>query len=219
MFLDRGGHVETGLSEFNVDPEDPAIVHVELLDPTPLVLAAYLDNVPMARLLLQYGANLVRYDVDGEPDYSTIHAARSAEMVQLLLDHNADPNQYKYDGGCYVRPLHYYARRGNLEAMRVALDNDAYLYVGEAWATPLHEAAKHSTDAVRLLLYHGSNPLERDEVDWATPLHEAVRFGVIDAVNMEGYTPLHLAATDGNVDMVRLLVELSPKGRMIVDDE
>jgi hypothetical protein len=76
MFLDRGGHVETGLSEFNVDPEDPAIVHVELLDPTPLVLAVYLDNVPMARLLLQYGANLVRYDVDGEPDYSTIHAAR-----------------------------------------------------------------------------------------------------------------------------------------------
>jgi ankyrin repeat protein len=79
----------------------------------------------MARLLLQYSANLVRYDVDGEPVYSAMHAARSAEMVQLFLDHNADPNQYKYDGGRYVRPLHYYAMRGNLEAMRVALDNGA----------------------------------------------------------------------------------------------
>jgi ankyrin repeat protein len=60
--------------------------------PTSLKVAADLDNVPMARLLLEHGANVVQCNELDCATYSAIHAARSAEMVQLFLDYHADTN-------------------------------------------------------------------------------------------------------------------------------
>ncbi|KAA8904891.1 hypothetical protein FN846DRAFT_951826 [Sphaerosporella brunnea] len=53
---------------------------------TPLKAAVDLDNIPIARLLLAYGADVVLYDERDRPGYNVIRSARSAEMVQLLLD-------------------------------------------------------------------------------------------------------------------------------------
>jgi ankyrin repeat protein len=89
---------------------------------TPLRVAAQLDNVPIVRLLLEHGANVVQYDGHYPLCYSAIHADHSAEMVQLILDHRADPAQQKFSHYGFT-PLHLYARQNNIGAMRAILRN------------------------------------------------------------------------------------------------
>jgi non-ribosomal peptide synthetase component F len=57
-----------------------------------MIAAVGQDNVPMARPLLEYGTEFATCYQQGRPRYFFvgIHAPRSAEMVQLLLDHEAD---------------------------------------------------------------------------------------------------------------------------------
>jgi hypothetical protein len=58
----------------------------------------------MAHLLLEHRANSIQCDSTDRPSYSAIHAARSEEMAQHLLDHHADPEQQVGEG---FRPLHF----------------------------------------------------------------------------------------------------------------
>jgi ankyrin repeat protein len=209
-FLDLGADIETGLPDFkNWD--------INQEEPSPLVVAAYLDNVPLACLLLEKGA-ILQYD---EPRYYALHAARSAEMVQLLLDHHADPEKQDL---FKLRPLHWYSRReGGIEAMRAVLrcgvDVNAQAHQG---FTPLHYAC--NTDAVKLLLEFGADV---KKVDWIghTPLHRAARVRNPDVVgplveswpegtrerDTDGNTPLHVAVMrGGEIAVVKLLVECWP---------
>jgi ankyrin repeat protein len=79
FFLELGADVETFLYE----PYGEAIG-------TPLQVAIQLDNVPMARLFLEYGADPAKYIELGDlSGHAPIHVARSGEMVQLLQDHHA----------------------------------------------------------------------------------------------------------------------------------
>jgi hypothetical protein len=147
-------------------------------------------------------------------------------MVQQLLDYGSDPNQEYGTCSYSIRPLHFYAERGNVVAMRVALDNGAEVDPdGFPWS-PLHEAAKYSIEAVRLLLEYGADLKARD-LSGDTPAHSAAERGRTDIVrlllerwpagllvrNNAGYTPLHSAACAGEVDVVRFLLEIWPEGK------
>jgi ankyrin repeat protein len=221
FFLELGGCIDIHLWDFVDDDSDG-----RESERTPLRIAVGLDNVPMARLLLEYDADVVQYDEDDRPGYSAIHAARSAEMVQLLLDHHADPEQkdaHKF------RPLHFYAKRGNIEAMRAILRKGAKVDPTSSWQesslTPLHYAAQCDIDAVKLLLEHGAN-LKKKSYERETPGHLAAQAGKTDVVRLllerwpEGIrdkasglrTPLHCAAEEGKTDTVRLLLESWPAG-------
>jgi hypothetical protein len=83
------------------------------------------------------------HDQDGEPSYSAIHAARSAEMVQLLLDNYADPDQVVDELG----PLDFYSQRDNIEAMRAVLRSGVEMVPSDA-ISALHYAAQYNIDAV-----------------------------------------------------------------------
>jgi hypothetical protein len=199
-----------------------------LAAPEPLVAAAECDNVPIARLLLEHGASLVHYNSSGDPGYSAMHAARSAEMVRLLLDHHADPNQkddIRVSSPRY--PVNYYAIRNNIGAMRIVLQNGAKVNPnGRNW-TPLHDAAKYgSIEAVTVLVENGAS-VTKTIVGRERPLHSAARGGQADVVKLlfdvwpeairktdwQGHTPLHIASREGKVDAVRVLVRLWPGGR------
>jgi ankyrin repeat protein len=213
FFLELGADIETDLPKFReLDQDDCWRTGM-----TPLKIAVCLDNVPMARLLLEHGASLVQRDKFGKPSHSAIHAARSAEMVQLLVDHHADLEQ-----PVVWRPLELYAKRGYIEAMRAALRNGAQIASGGRSA--LFQAARHNVDAVKLLLEHGAD-VKVEDGRWKTPLHNAAEEGKTDVVRLllerwpegirvkdrEGKTPLHSAAQLGRVKVVKLLLERWPE--------
>jgi hypothetical protein len=236
-FLELGANVDTRLDDFDENEnDDDEVIHedmCELWSPTPLVVAAYRDNLAMADLLLQYDAEVVQYDWNGTPFYGALHAACSAEMVQLLLDHGADPNETVIQGPCRFTPLHCYARRGNIEAMWLLLENGAEVDPMGLFWMPLHDAASTgSIDTVTLLLEYGANAAASTRTG-DRPLHLAADTGMIDIVkllleywdeaigekDLLEYTPLHRAALAGSVDVVRHLVELWPEGKSNLGDQ
>jgi ankyrin repeat protein len=196
-------------------------------NPVPLIVVAHLDNVSMARLLLEHGAKVVPHSTEhgAASSCSAMHSASSAEMVQLLLDHGADINQT--DGYPHLHtPLHYNIVRKNFHAMRVLLEKGAEI---EAWG--LLVAAAVSKEALKVLFEHGADPATGGAYG-ETPLHVAAGVGKIDIVRFllerwpdsirakdnKGETPLHYAARRGRVKVVRLLVGLWPEGRQEKDD-
>jgi ankyrin repeat protein len=181
FFLELGADVEVRL------PITVRWVHKSTL----LLIAAHLDNIPMARLLLENGAK-VQYSDQDESKTSPLHAARSAEMVQLLLDHDADPD---LDDDLQRRPLQWYVIRNDIASMRTILQHGAEVRYYE---NPLHEAARRNLDTVKLLLEHGAD---------------------IEGRDLEGNTALHWAAAQGKSDVVRFLVEKWPEGKKALTNE
>jgi ankyrin repeat protein len=219
FFLELGADAEIRLPFEITDPEDDGPLGVE--EPTALIVAADSDDIPLARLLLKKGAKVQYFRRDGASKYSPIHAARSAEMVQLLLDHRADPNL----GDDWGRPpLCWCAIRDDLAAMRAILLHGADANP-DILRRPLHDAAERNITAVELLVEHGADVKEPDRHS-RTPLHLAVMMGKIDVVKFllerwpegirerddDGETPLHLAARMGETDAVNILVQRWPDG-------
>jgi ankyrin repeat protein len=171
FFLDCGADINCSL-HFRVADEVVARSALEM--------ACVLDKVPIARLLLENGA-----DIKSCP----LHTARSAEMVHLLLDFDADP---EFQNRLGERPLHRYADELNTQAMRAIMQRGAAVnkIFGFFWWTPLHRAAQRGgADAIKTLLEFGADPT----------LLEA-----------EGNTPLHFAAESGDGAAVLLLVQTWP---------
>jgi ankyrin repeat protein len=192
---------------------------------SPLSVAVDLDKVPMARLLLENGQSQKNYALRW---FNAMHSATSAEMVQLLLEFNADPDM---KDELDRTPLHRYVYRGNIEAMRAVLQHGVEVnsfstgLTVPGLRTPLHEAARYSADAVSVLLEFGAEA-ERKDNQLNTPLHLAAKVGKTEAgrILMERWpegireknedlnTPLHLAVLKGQTATVGLLVERWPEG-------
>jgi ankyrin repeat protein len=200
---------------------------------TPLFVAVAKDNVPMARLLLEKGASLRNPPMSISPKphaRAIMHAARSADMVHLLLNHGArleEPNEFR------LRPLMAYTERNDIAAMRAVLQRGAWVNAalfldtgptGMA-VTALHLAVKRNVDAVKLLVEFGAD-LKRKYEYSSTVWHLAAAVGNTDVLrllmklwpegirelNYPGDTPLHVAAEEGKADAVSLLVEFWPDG-------
>jgi ankyrin repeat protein len=218
FFLEAGADIETPLKEFSTYRE------ISGRDTTPLIAAAFLDNVPMAHLFLKNGAK-TQWDPDRrmKQGFGAMHAVRSAEMVRLFLDFHADPEIGDQND---MRPLHWYASRGNVAAMRAVLQHGVKVDpVSSGGATPLQEAAACSLDAVKILLEFGAD-VQKTDGRSNTPLHYAARAGQTEVVrlllerwpdgvrvaNVDLDTPLHRAALEGKAKVVRVLVESWPEG-------
>jgi ankyrin repeat protein len=152
---------------------------------TALLWAAYLDDVDMAKMLLDAGAKPGAVNRYGMTVLTQACANGDAPMVQLLLDHGADPNQ-ALPGG--ETPLMTAARTGKAAAVHALLAKGAQVEATEArgqtaivWA-----AAEGNVDAGRELIKAGANFKIRLR---------------------SGMTPLLLAAREGKLEMVRLLLQ------------
>jgi hypothetical protein len=119
LIMELSADVEVRLPAFDIKTlaGDEVGAELEQLAPTPLLVVAAIDNVLLARLLLENGAK-VQYYGPWSGRFSPLHAAWSVEMVQLLLDHNSDPD---FGDENYRGPLHWYAIRKNVAAMRAIL--------------------------------------------------------------------------------------------------
>uniref|UniRef100_A0A8C6Q1Q7 Cyclin-dependent kinase inhibitor 2C (p18, inhibits CDK4) n=1 Tax=Nothobranchius furzeri TaxID=105023 RepID=A0A8C6Q1Q7_NOTFU len=88
--------------------------------------------------------------------------------------------------------------------------------------TPLQVVKLGNTPLVRTLLQNGANPNKRDPVLNLTVTHDAAREGFVDSVHAlidngadvnlvddDLNLPLHLAAREGHLEVVRLLLGLT----------
>ncbi len=148
-------------------------------------------------------------------------AARNRQLnrVTTLLDAGADANRANDNGGT---PLMYAVLGGDSRIVRVLLDHDVDLNAKaeNGWSAVMIAAAKGYVDVLEMLLDGGADPTLTDIYSW-TPLMRAgfeKRASVVkllledDRVDVNrrgenGITALHLAATQGYVEIARLLVE------------
>jgi hypothetical protein len=133
FFLELDPDVEVRLPDVGISGAKRVGFENHLMEPTPRLLAADLDHIPLARLLLEKGAN-AEYSDESRGRFGLMHATRSTEMVQLLLKYKADPN---LADEMQRRPLHWHSIR----------------------AESSHEAAQRNLAAVELLVEHERSSL------------------------------------------------------------
>jgi ankyrin repeat protein len=157
----------------------------------------------------------------GKGKTALMMAARNRQLnrVTTLLDAGADANRANDNGGT---PLMYAVLGGDPRIVRLLLDHDVDLNARaeNGWSAVMIAAAKGYADVLEILLDAGADPTLADVYSW-TPLMRAgfeKRASVVkrlledDRVDVNrrgenGVTVLHLAVSEGQVEIVRLLVE------------
>nr|UPO70950.1 sTRP5 [Mesobuthus martensii] len=168
---------------------------------TPLHYAARYNHINVAKLLLDYGAEI---DSKGEDGVLPLHVASRYRRLSAFSTTDETDAPYKTvigllvsRGACInckdkygMTPLHYAAMRGNEMAARELLQNpDINIEVFDKQCmTPMHLATNYGNfNIVRLLIEAGCHLICCDE---------------------QLQTPLHKAAAEGHDDIVKLLIKV-----------
>jgi ankyrin repeat protein len=188
----------------------------------PLVVALARNDLQMAELLYQHGADM---DVRGNDERTALTYASEEghlDTVWWLLNHGADPNAREKAGWT---SLHDAVLSNSLEVARLLLDHNANIEAQTARGrTPLHLASRDGyLDIVRLLLSRGAKVNPRTNGQF-TPLHLAARDGNLEAARVllehgadvdaredEDRTAFDIASSNGHHDIVKLLSEYYTK--------
>ena len=181
----------------------------------PLAVAAWKDQLAMAKLLLKHGADPTSPNRFG---HSAVHVAAGhnhISILNLLLAHGADPNHTSHrrhfdeelSWFFYGSPLHVAAMNNAIEATRVLLAHGARR--DECWVdkrTPLfYAAASGSAGVARVLLEAGADPNAREDLScYSTRLN---------------YTPLHYAANNGHLEVVKVLLKFGADATLIESNQ
>jgi ankyrin repeat protein len=184
---------------------------------TALHWAAESDDLAMAQLLLDAGADANVRNRVGAPPILSAAINGNAAMLEALLAAGADANMTVSATG--DTPLMLAARTGVTAAMQVLIDHGANVNAAEIWGhtTPLMWAvAENHVDAARLLLQNGAD-LEARSVYVPPDTGRGFEGGLprerrdeeVGAIAFASgeFTPILIAARDGHLDSVKLLVE------------
>jgi ankyrin repeat protein len=171
---------------------------------TPLLFAVRNAHVDTATTLLKHGANVNDTAPDGSSALSVAAVNAYFEMASVLLDNGANPNL----PDPRASPLHTVAWLRKPGA-------DGAAGVGNTpVGTPQQVGKVTAIQLARKLLEHGANPNTR--VEWNEP-----RFGKEGGtarnppnirlgrhlLSYRGATPFYVAAKNGDVELMRLLIE------------
>jgi ankyrin repeat protein len=171
---------------------------------TPLLFAVRNAHIETAVALLKRGANVNDVAPDGSSALSMAAVNAYYELASVLLDHGANPNL----PDPRASPLHTVAWLRKPGA-------DGAAGVGNTpVGTPQQVGKVTAIQLARKLLEHGANPNTR--VEWNEP-----RFGKEGGtarnppnirlgrhlITYRGATPFYVAAKNGDIELMRLLVE------------
>ena len=161
---------------------------------TPLHEACQEGNKEIAHLLLKkademFGSEFIRKmtsdkDDDGATPLLLGVGKGGTDIVKLLLDYKADPNQYNKE---FNFPVHSAARTGDLETLELLLEHNARIDCTNIMSeTPLFLAAENNNlEVIEFLMDHGAN---------------------LDRYNINVVSPIMAAAIEGHADVVDLLI-------------
>ena len=189
---------------------------------TPLHFAAIRNNVPVAKLLLDYGA-FVNQQVAATRETALHAAARygGLEVSLLLLENGADVNLANVRGWT---ALHLTAKFGTSDLCVLLIQKGAVVdaETQDTGLTSLHLATlSHKPHLIRILLDAKADVNARTRAQGQTALHLAAIEGDVLAMNEllignadlnaqddQGMTPLHAAASAGKPGIVSALVSV-----------
>ncbi|KAF5011778.1 hypothetical protein FDECE_2145 [Fusarium decemcellulare] len=197
-----------------------------------VTVVARTGNSHLMKLLLQGGASVKTRDPSGHSLVQVALQACAHKMVDILIEGGADFESGEKDSevSYYLRPpLVVAADDGLIECVRVLLHHKADPNVKCVTGTALYKAVtENHVEIVRLLLEHNPKP----NMDVTPPDQDALLIRAIHGGNTElvsllidhgarvdfvdpnaGYckTPLSTACAEGNLDMVKLLLENKAK--------
>ncbi|XP_010880752.2 ankyrin repeat and SOCS box protein 2 isoform X2 [Esox lucius] len=189
---------------------------------TPLFTAAQSGRVESLRFLIKHGADINSQATDGAT--ALYEAAKNGheEIVDLLLLHNADANKACQNG---LLPLHIAAQRGTDGIVSMLINATSKTRVRRSGISPLHLAAERNRNEVLKVLIEAGYDVnamlseERSKMyedHRRTTLYFAVANGNVDATtmlleaganpNLDTFNPLLVAARQGSIELVTLLV-------------
>eukprot|EP00064_Thunnus_orientalis_P014646 superscaffoldBa00002573_g14693 len=189
---------------------------------TPLHIAAHYENMSVAQLLLNRGAN-VNFTPKVSNGITPLHIASrrgNVMMVRLLLDRGAQIDAKTKDE---LTPLHCAARNGHVRIIEILLEHGAPIQAKtKNGLSPIHMAAQGDhMDCVRQLLQYNAE-IDDITLDHLTPLHVAAHCGhhrmakvLLDkgakanARALNGFTPLHIACKKNHMRSMDLLLKHS----------
>jgi ankyrin repeat protein len=164
---------------------------------TPLHWAARNGHIKIVTALLAAGTDTNLADRYGCTALNLAAKRINVEIIKVLLEAGADVNSADLMG---YTPLNLAAQRSNVEIVKVLLEAGADVnIIGRYGEKSLFLAARiGNVEIVNIFLLAGA------DVD-------------INLVNDKGYTPLHLAATSGNAEVVQALIAVSAINVNIAD--
>ena len=194
---------------------------------TPLHEAAEFNRPRIAQRLVEEGAALTVQDEEGRNALHWAVISENWSIIEMLVNKAGKDLLEQGTNFWQETPLHHAVIKKKHDSLEKLLELKANTEVATAQGrTALHIAASPAcadVKSVKLLLEFDAKPDARD-VMGATVLHEAARTGseVVNAVlekcdpllilaaDDNGCTPLHIAATDGEVDTMKRLLQKCP---------
>ncbi|XP_041969266.1 uncharacterized protein LOC121726098 [Aricia agestis] len=181
-----------------------------------LFTAILASNTDVVKTILKYQ----KFDLNAKYENITLltlaAVSGNKNIIKILLQFGADPNK-----GDFLYPLYIAAYFNNVEIISVLLKSGAQVNTRcEGGSTPLHIAAiRGNTNVVEILLDNGADAEIKDDKN-RTALELAIankHFLVVktlfqslkDIINSKGnddYSLLHIAAQEGDCDIVRYLI-------------
>uniref|UniRef100_A0AAR2KW93 Ankyrin 1, erythrocytic a n=1 Tax=Pygocentrus nattereri TaxID=42514 RepID=A0AAR2KW93_PYGNA len=187
---------------------------------TPLHIAAHYENLNVAQLLLNRGANVNFTPKNGITPLHIASRRGNVIMVRLLLDRGATIDAKTKDE---LTPLHCAARNGHVRIIEILLEQGAPIQAKtKNGLSPIHMAAQGDhMDCVRQLLQYNAE-IDDITLDHLTPLHVAAHCGhhrmakvLLDkgakpnTRALNGFTPLHIACKKNHIRVMDLLLKHS----------
>ena len=184
---------------------------------TALHWAAYREDLEMARLLIEAGANVgVETRLGDLTPMLMASKNGNADMLELLLEAGSDANAPDANG---TTPLMYSAASGKTDAVKLLLAEGADVNAADTTTEQtamMFAAARGRADVVRMLGAAGADPNALTKLSEVIPWRDRYRDEDGNAMVREdreerfsgGLSALHFAAREGHLDVTRELVDL-----------
>ena len=164
---------------------------------TPLHLASAFGYIEVARILIKHGADTTIQDIHGLSPLHKASAYANIEIARMLVEHGADVTARATDG---QTPLHSASSCGDVKIAQFLVDHGADVTVHDN---------------------HGLTPWDvassKGQVEMARFLSRCSAYYAKARVN-DRWSPLYVAAGEGDVGTVRILIEQGADATVRADD-